>query len=154
MTHNGLHYEFGPYQLDPSKRILTRNGEGIPLTPKATEILLVLVKHAGQLVEKDELPRKVQPDTFVEAQNIFTLRCALADDRTGPKYIDTVARCWFAVITLARLYLETKQFALAEEAIEHAVKTLELTDGAGRALLIMFEEMNDGLGQNEKSQRS
>lgn len=43
MTHNDLRYEFGPYQLNPSKRILTRDGEGIPLTPKATEILLVLV---------------------------------------------------------------------------------------------------------------
>ena len=31
--------------------------------------------------------------------------------------------------TLARLYLETKQFALAEEAIDRAVKILELTDG-------------------------
>ena len=51
MTHNDLRYEFGPYQLNPSKRILTRDGEGIPLTPKATEILLVLVKDAGQLVE-------------------------------------------------------------------------------------------------------
>ena len=48
MTHNDLRYEFGPYQLNPSKSILTRYGEGIPLTPKATEILLVLVKHAGQ----------------------------------------------------------------------------------------------------------
>src|SRR5690349_7769440 len=47
MTHNDLRYEFGPYQLDPSKRILTRAGEGIPLRPN---ILLVLVKHAGQLV--------------------------------------------------------------------------------------------------------
>ena len=95
MTHE-LHYEFGPYQLNPSKRILTRDGEGIPLTPKATEILLVLVKHARQLVEKDELLKEVWPDTFVEeanlSQNIFTLRRALGDDRTGPKYIETIAR--------------------------------------------------------------
>src|SRR5215510_11310666 len=96
MTHNDLRYEFGPYQLDSSTRILTRDGEGIPLTPKATEILLVLVKHAGQLVEKDELLKEVWPDTFVEennlTQNIFTLRKALGDDRTDPKYIETVAR--------------------------------------------------------------
>src|SRR4051812_32958302 len=95
MTHNDLHYEFGPYQLDPSKRILTRNGEGIPLKPKATEILLVLVKDAGQLIEKDELLKEVWPDTFVEeanlSQNIFTLRRALGDDRAGPKYIETIA---------------------------------------------------------------
>lgn len=96
MTHNDLRYEFGPYQLNPSKRILTRNGEGIPLTPKATEILLVLVKHAGQLIEKDELLKEVWPDTFVEeanlSQNIFTLRRALGEDRADPKYIETIAR--------------------------------------------------------------
>lgn len=53
MTHNDLRYEFGPYQLNPSKRILTRDGEGISLTPKATEILLVLAKPARQLVGND-----------------------------------------------------------------------------------------------------
>lgn len=96
MTHNDLRYEFGPYQFDPSMRILTRDGDAISLTPKATEILLVLLKHAGQLVEKDELLKEVWPDTFVEennlTQNIFTLRKALGDDRTGPRYIETVAR--------------------------------------------------------------
>ena len=66
MTHNDLRYEFGPYQLNPSQRILTRDGEGIALTPKATEILLILVKHPGQLGEKDELLKEVWPDTFVE----------------------------------------------------------------------------------------
>jgi DNA-binding winged helix-turn-helix (wHTH) protein len=130
MTHKDLHYEFGSYRLDPSKRIRTPNGEGIPLTPKGTEILLVLVKHAGQLVEKDELLEEVWPDTFVEeanlSQNIFVLRRALGDDRTGPKYIETVARrrCRFI------RSITTIEFVLAEEAIDRAVKTLELTDGA------------------------
>jgi DNA-binding winged helix-turn-helix (wHTH) protein len=95
MTHNDLRYGFGRYQLDPGKRILTRDGEAISLTSKATEILLVLVNHAGRLVEKNELLKEVWPDTFEEAkisQNIFTLRRALGDDRTGPKYIETIAR--------------------------------------------------------------
>jgi hypothetical protein len=34
MTHNDLRYEFGPYQLNPSKHLLTRAGAGIPLTPE------------------------------------------------------------------------------------------------------------------------
>jgi DNA-binding winged helix-turn-helix (wHTH) protein len=55
-----------------------RVGETISLPPKATEILIVLVVRAGELVEKDELLRAVWPDTFVEesnlTQNIFTLR--------------------------------------------------------------------------------
>ncbi|HJS23098.1 MAG TPA: winged helix-turn-helix domain-containing protein [Pyrinomonadaceae bacterium] len=76
--------------------MLTRNGEIVSLTPKATEILIMLVEHAGQLVEKDELLARIWADTFVEeanlTQNIFILRRALGDDRTGPKYIETVAR--------------------------------------------------------------
>ena len=71
-------YEFGPYQLDLIKRVLIRGDENIALTPKAMEILVMLVSNAGQLVEKDELLREIWPDTFVEesnlTQNIFTLR--------------------------------------------------------------------------------
>lgn len=97
MPHSkNLFYQFGPYQLDLSNRILTRNGETISLTHKATEILVMLIRNAGQLVEKDELLTKVWADTFVEeanlTQNIFTLRKALGHDPSGPKYIETVAR--------------------------------------------------------------
>ncbi|HEU5459553.1 MAG TPA: transcriptional regulator, partial [Pyrinomonadaceae bacterium] len=92
MPHN-LVYEFGPYRLDSGKRVLTRTGETISLTPKSTDILIILVTNAGELVEKDELIREVWPDTFVEeanlTQNIFRLRKALDD---GPQYIETVTR--------------------------------------------------------------
>ena len=88
MPHN-LVYEFGPYRLDSSKRVLTCDGETISLTPKATDILIILVTNAGELIEKDELIRQVWPDTFVEeanlTQNIFRLRKALGDDRAGPR---------------------------------------------------------------------
>ncbi|HEY3581310.1 MAG TPA: winged helix-turn-helix domain-containing protein, partial [Pyrinomonadaceae bacterium] len=89
-------YEFGPYRLNPTQRLLTRDGELISLTPKAIDILTLLVMNAGRLVEKDDLLREVWTDTFVEdanlAQNIFTLRRALGDERAGPKYIETVPR--------------------------------------------------------------
>src|SRR6476661_7315025 len=96
MPHHNLYYEFGPYQLNVNTRLLKRGGETISLTPKAAEILVLLVTRAGQLVEKDELLKEIWPDTFVEeanlSQNIFTLRRALGDDRTVPKYIETIAR--------------------------------------------------------------
>lgn len=91
-----LTYEFGPYRLNFTQRSLTRNGETVALSPKATAILVRLVVNAGHLVEKDDLLREVWPDTFVEesnlTQNIFVLRRALGDERAGPKYIETVAR--------------------------------------------------------------
>ena len=103
---NTLQYEFGPYHLDLSERILTRAGEAIALTPKATDLLIMLVAHAGQLMDKDELLKEIWPDTFVEeanlTQNIFMLRKALGHDRSGPKYIETVARRGYRFIAPVR----------------------------------------------------
>jgi len=97
MPHsNNLCYEFGPYILNMVQRVLTRSGETLSLTPKATELLALLVENAGQLVEKEVLLREIWPDTFVEEGNvtqaIFQLRRALGDNRSNPKYIETVTR--------------------------------------------------------------
>src|SRR3954471_14369451 len=101
------YYEFGPYRLEVAQRVLTRTGETIALTPKATEILICLVANAGQLVEKDELLKEVWPDSFVEdsnlTQNIFQLRRTLGDERAEPKYIETVARRGYRFVANVRV---------------------------------------------------
>src|SRR6185295_9751288 len=107
MPHNNLYYEFGPYQLNVNTRLLKRSGETISLTPKAADILGLLLARAGQLVEKDELLKEIWPDTFVEesnlSQNIFYLRKALGDDRSGPTYIETVTRRGYRFIAAVRI---------------------------------------------------
>ena len=87
-------FEFGPFRLNPAERLLLRDQAQVRLPPKAFDALLVLVENRGHLLEKDELLRKVWPDTFVEesnlAQNISVLRKALQDGEDGPRYIETV----------------------------------------------------------------
>ena len=95
MPHsNNLCYEFGPFRLNVNQRVLTRDGDLISLGPKATEILLLLLRNAGELVGKEEMLRAVWPDSFVEeanlSQNIFTLRRAFGDARSDARYIETV----------------------------------------------------------------
>src|ERR1044071_8541718 len=130
MPHNNnVCYEFGPYRLDPNERVLTRAGDTISLTPKATEILLLLVVNAGQLVEKDELLQQVWPDTFVEesnlSQNIFTLRRALGDERAGPRYIETVARRGYRFVATVRVVgPDENHQMLAPAAVEVAQRTV------------------------------
>jgi TolB-like protein len=89
------------------QRVLTRTGEAVSLTPKATEILTLLVANAGQLVGKDELLQQVWPDTFVEesnlTQNIFLLRRVLGDERPTPRYIETVVRRGYRFIANVRV---------------------------------------------------
>lgn len=88
-------YEFGAFRLDLAKRRLLRDGEVVPLTPKAFETLLVLVENCGHVVEKDDLMEKVWPGTVVEennlSQNISALRKALGEKREEPHYILTVS---------------------------------------------------------------
>lgn len=107
MRHsNNLCYEFGPFLFDVGQRVLTREGNGVSLTPKATDILTLLLRNAGQVVEKEEVMREVWPDTFVEeanvTQNIFTLRRALGDDRPKAKYIETVSRRGYRFVGAVR----------------------------------------------------
>ena len=48
-------YEFGPFCVNPLKRIALRDGQPLPLTPKCFEILLTFVEHAGEVLVKEEL---------------------------------------------------------------------------------------------------
>lgn len=41
-------YELGPFRIDVANRLLLRDGEPLPLTPKAVDTLLALVQHSGQ----------------------------------------------------------------------------------------------------------
>src|SRR5215218_2174888 len=87
-------YEFGPFRLDPVKRRLLRDGETLRLTPKAFDLLLVLVEESGRTVGKDELFEKVWAGTVVEEnnlnQNITALRKSLGDSRQESQYIATI----------------------------------------------------------------
>jgi DNA-binding winged helix-turn-helix (wHTH) protein len=89
-------YEFGPFRLDPVERMLLGEGEVVALSPKAFDLLFVLVKQAGRVVDKEELMREVWPDTFVEENNltvnISALRKALGKASSDQRYIQTVPR--------------------------------------------------------------
>lgn len=92
----GYAYEFGPFRLESSPRQLLRDRLPVPLTPKALETLLVLVRNHGRLVPKRELMEAVWPGVYVEdvglARNISVLRKALGDGGEDAAFIETVPR--------------------------------------------------------------
>jgi DNA-binding winged helix-turn-helix (wHTH) protein/TolB-like protein/Tfp pilus assembly protein PilF len=91
-------FSFGPYVLDTTERSLSRGGQGVSLTPKAFDALVLLVHNAGHLLEKDDLMKQLWPETAVEEGNlsqcIYTLRKTLSggSDGNGTGYIQTVPR--------------------------------------------------------------
>lgn len=88
-------YSFGPFSVDPSRRVLTRGGQSLAITARTFDVLLALLERSGQTVGKDQLLRTVWPDTVVEeanlSQHIFTIRKLLGATETEP-YIATVPR--------------------------------------------------------------
>ena len=95
MTRTAQHLcEFGPFRLDPLKRLLLRNGEAVSITPKAFDLLLALVESGGEVVSKDDLMKRVWPDSFVEegnlTYNVSMLRKALGERTREHQYIVTV----------------------------------------------------------------
>src|SRR5215470_19988635 len=88
-------FEFRNFRLDVDERQLLLDGSPVPLTPKAFDVLTVLVQRSGRLVEKEELLHLVWDDAFVEESNIariiHTLRRTLGENR-DQKFIETVAK--------------------------------------------------------------
>jgi len=87
-------YEFGPFRLDPAKRVLLRGEEPISLTPKAFDTLLLLVQNRDRVMPKEELMNRIWPESFVEeanlSQTIFMLRKTLGETAPEQRYIATV----------------------------------------------------------------
>lgn len=87
-------YEFGPFRIDPREHLLSRDGAPIDITPKAFDMLMVLIRNSGHLLLKEELLKTLWPDSFVEevnlSQNVSALRRALGDTAQESRYIATV----------------------------------------------------------------
>ena len=89
-------YEFGSFRLIPEERQLLRDNQSVPLTPKSFDLLVVLVENSGHLLEKDELLKRIWPDSFVEEANLSVnmsaLRRALGETANEHQFIETVPR--------------------------------------------------------------
>lgn len=98
-------YQFGPFCLDPAERRLLRDGVPVPLTPKAFDLLVVLVQHSGHLMKKADLLERLWPGVFVEevnlAQNVSAIRRALGGD-DKQSHIQTVAGVGYRFATVVR----------------------------------------------------
>lgn len=107
---SNVSYEFEDYRLDVGKRVLLRRGQPVPLTPKAFDTLLVLVRNSERVVGKDELLKEVWRDTSVEeatlTQNVFTLRRALGHGEDGELFIKTIPRYGYRFVAGVRKLLE------------------------------------------------
>ena len=91
---------FGSFVLAADARRVTRGGDDLHLTPKAFDLLLLLVDAAPRVVPKAELHTRLWPDTFVADTTLVGLvkevRRVLGDTDAAAPIIRTVARVGYA----------------------------------------------------------
>jgi DNA-binding winged helix-turn-helix (wHTH) protein len=131
-------YRFGRFSLDRGTRELRTEGTELRISPKAFELLLLLVQHRARAVSKAELQQRLWPSTFVGDTNLATLiaeiRRALGDTAHDSAYVRTVHRFGYRFVSEVaeddavdgesprdvRMYLATsdQRFALADGVVE------------------------------------
>jgi serine/threonine-protein kinase len=87
---------FGPFEFDPNRRLLRKQGAEIPLPPRVLGVLELLLIRAGDVVSRQEIIDSVWKEAFVTdtslAEAVSFLRQAMGDDPQSPTYIQTVHR--------------------------------------------------------------
>jgi TolB-like protein/DNA-binding winged helix-turn-helix (wHTH) protein/Tfp pilus assembly protein PilF len=89
---------FRNFELDLTSGELHKNGQKVPLPPKAFEVLCCLVERPGEVVTRDDLRARLwTADTFVEFDDslnhaVKKLRQALGDSAENPEFIQTLPR--------------------------------------------------------------
>ena len=120
-------YEFDEFRLDAKNHRLFRraSNELVPLTPKAVELLLVLIENKGRILTKDDLLERIWGDSIVEesnlSQTIFVLRKVLGENTKEPRFILTVPNRGYQFIAPVKdIYSEDK---IEDEILEEGFLT-------------------------------
>lgn len=95
-----MRLNFEPWTLDTGRRLLLRDGNAAPLSPKAFELLRLLAEQHERAFSKAELHQQLWPNTFVSDGSLTILiaeiRAALEDDAQRPRFVRTVQRFGYA----------------------------------------------------------
>lgn len=96
---------FGAFEVDLRTGELRKNGLKIKLQDQPFRVLIILLRHAGDVVTREELRRELWPnDTFVDFDHglnaaVRRLRDALDDSAENPRFIETLHRHGYRFIT-------------------------------------------------------
>ena len=113
---------FGVFEVDLHAGELHKHGLKVRLQEQPFQVLAVLLEHAGKVVTREELQKKLWPaDTFVDFDHglnkaINKIRDALGDSSESPRFVETIARRGY------RFLAEVKQ---VESVAAHIAKPVE-----------------------------
>lgn len=126
-------YDFAEYRLEPARRSLTRAGTALKVAGKPFDVLLYLVQHAGDVVDRDALMRAVWPKRVVEENNVNQIIAGLRR-LLGPQHIVTVAGRGYQFVTPVRTSVRDEISERSRSSLGPALKPKRTTPSASKPL--------------------
>lgn len=132
MVNGKVCYNFYQYCLDVENQQLLKNGKLVKLSPKAFQVLLLLVKNPGQITKKEDIFDELWSDSFVEesnlTQNIYVLRKVLGKTPNGKPFIETIPKRGY------RFTVEPEQISITKPTGEADTRILQDEINIGNAV--------------------
>ena len=140
---------FGDYRFQLDTGQLWFRGQEVRLTPKAADVLKILVAHAGSPVSKADLFAAVWPDVAVTDDALTTciqeLRRVLNDDAKHPQFIETRHRRGYQFI--AEVTREDAPAPAAEAQTKRPISSIAVLPFADMSPSHDQEYLCDGLAE-------
>ena len=88
---------FGAFEVDLRAGELRKDGARLKLTGQPFQVLTILLEQPGEVVTREELQKRLWPDTFVDVDHnlntaINKIREVLADSAESPRFVETLPR--------------------------------------------------------------
>ncbi len=120
-----VQYDFGPFRLDPRRRVLTRNAVPLRIAPKPLALLILLLEERGRVVPRERILRRLWPrETGTGSNlsvNVAALRRALGERPRENRYIVTLPSRGYSFVAEVRERGEKAALPQPEPRGSHAV---------------------------------
>jgi DNA-binding winged helix-turn-helix (wHTH) protein/tetratricopeptide (TPR) repeat protein len=104
-------YTFGEFVFDAQRRVLERDGVIVALPNKASELLALLLREAGQTVSKERIYEAIWGEKIVEegnlTQTVYVLRRTLSNGHPARTMIRTIPQVGYAFVEPVNVVVET-----------------------------------------------
>src|SRR5246127_565067 len=96
---------FGAFEADLQTGELRRDGVKLKFSGQPFQVLAILLERPGEVVTREELQKRLWPDTFVDVERnlntaINKIREVLGDSAESPRFVETLPRRGYRFVAL------------------------------------------------------
>lgn len=167
-SHSAQRVRFGIFEVDLRTGEIWKSGRRLKLTGQPFTVLAILLERPGEVISREELQRRLWPDTFVDVDHnlntaINKVREILVDSAERPRFVETLSRRGYRFIAPienaepaarnpsadlaphSRGRVKTAAGSRAEDGFWIAVLPLKLTGASADLASVELQERATGL---------